>query len=247
MLVDCHCHLSFPQFKEDLDEIVGRAQEKEVIAVNSCVSPEEVEPALNLSERFENVHTAIGLSATNLEEEKVCETQRIIRENKDRIIGLGEVGLDYHWVKKPGDHNTLKENFTRFIELSIELDLPIIVHSRDAEEDCIRMLEEAGKPALLHCFSGSIEQALHATSFGCVISIPTNVTYVKSRQRLVEGLPFESIVLETDAPYLSPEPKTRNEPVNVVKSCEKLSDIKQVSLEEVALQTTETARKFYRI
>jgi len=247
MLVDCHCHLAFDQFDSDRELVVRRARDENILIVNSSVGPEEAEAALNLTKKYENVYWTLGLSASELEAQKVAETVNLIKKHRKEVIGLGEVGLDYYWVKDEKDQQTERHHFKEFIELSIELDLPLIVHSRDAEEDCITILRKYGKPALFHCFSGSLKQAEDAVSLGCLISIPTNVVYVKSRQRLARDLPLKSLVLETDAPYLSPTPKTRNEPVNVIKAAEKISTIKKITPEDVAQQTTENAKRFFRL
>ena len=107
--------------------------------------------------------------------------------------------------------------------------------------------EEYDEPALLHCYSGPLELAQKAIEFGCIISIPTSIAYSKPKQRLAEQLPLESIVLETDAPYLAPTPKTRNIPVNIIQSAEKVAEIRGITPEKVAKQTTENALSFFRI
>ncbi len=247
MFVDSHCHLTFTQFDEDRGEVIERAVKSDVLIVNSIVSPLEVDDGLKFLRDFDNVYSTLGLSASCLDDGEVEETINLIRQMREEIVGLGEVGLDYYWVKGEGERAVLKENFGKFIELSKEVDLPLVVHSRDAEADCIKMLEKHDKPALMHCFSGRLEQALNAIELGCLISIPTNVVYVKKRQELAGEIPVESLVLETDAPYLSPTPKTRNEPINVVKAAQKIAEIKGISVEEVEDSTTENAKKFFRI
>jgi len=243
-LVDAHTHLTFPQFEGDLDAVLARARDAGVSAVNSSVEPSEINTARELAKK-DGVYWTLGLSASCLDDEKVSETLSAIREHKKDIIGIGEVGLDYYWVKEEQDHEKLRENFRGFIELSVELDLPLVVHSRDAEDDALALLAEYDKTALLHCFSGGVELATKAAQAGHMISIPTNITYVKSRQHLAKQLPLECIVLESDAPYLAPKPKTRNEPANVTLSAEKIAELKGVDLEEVAQATTKNAQEFY--
>lgn len=246
-LFDVHCHLGFPEFDRDRNQVVERALDGGIAVINSSVSPEEVIKALEISSSYKNVYWTLGLSASETNSKKVDETISAIGENKNRIIGIGEIGLDYYWVKEERLRHAERENFGRFIELSGELDLPLVVHSRNAEEDCIDMLEEHGKNALMHCFSGTIEQARRALKLGCLISIPTNIVYSKQKQELAKELPLKSIVLETDAPYLAPTPKTRNEPVNIKISAGKIAEIRGVDLEEVAEKTTENALRFFRI
>lgn len=246
-LFDVHCHLGFPDFDRDRNEVVERASAGGIAIVNSSVSPEEVGKALEISESYKNMYWTLGLSAAETDSRKVDDTITAVMQNRSSIIGIGEVGLDYYWVKDEKLRGEERVNFGRFIQLSKELDLPLVVHSRNTEEDCLNMLEEQGKNALMHCFSGTLEQAKRALKLGCLISIPTNIAYSRQKQELVSALPLESIVLETDAPYLAPTPKTRNEPVNVKLSVEKIAEIKKTSKEEVTLKTTENAMKFFRI
>jgi TatD DNase family protein len=245
ILFDVHCHLSFPQFDGDRDEVIKRASQQGIQMINASVSVEEIPKARELASKHENVYWTLGLSASETNTEKVEETIQAIRENRKHVIGIGEVGLDYYWIKDETLREIERKNFERFIQLAVELNLPLVVHSRDAEEDCINMLEKHGKKALLHCFSGSIQQAEKAIKFGCLISIPTNVTHNKQKQNLAESLPLKALVLETDAPYLSPTPKTRNEPVNIKKSIEKIAELKKVGEKEVEEATTINAKRFF--
>jgi len=247
MLFDVHCHLTFPEFGADREDVIERARAAGVSIINSTVKLEEVEAASELSKKFENVYWTLGLSASELDEGKVEAALAAVRARASEIIGVGEVGLDYYWIKDDAGREKEKINFKKFIEVAVELDLPLVVHSRDAEEDVIAMLARHEKPALLHCFSGSVEQALEAVKLGCLISIPTNVAYVKSRQKLAREVPLENMVLETDAPYLAPEPKTRNEPANVARAAEKIAELKGASVEEVAEATTRSAQTFFNL
>jgi len=247
ILFDVHCHLCFPQFDADREAVIKRASELGIQMINASVSLEEIPKASMLSSKHENVYWTLGLSASKTSAEKVEKTIQAIRKNQTQIVGIGEVGLDYYWVKEESRGEIERKNFENFINLAVELNLPLVVHSRDAEEDCISMLAKHNKKALLHCFSGTLEQAEKAIKFGCIISIPTNVTHSKMRQNLAERLPLKSIVLETDAPYLSPTPKTRNEPVNIKKSVEKIAELKKISIQEVENTTTENAKHFFNL
>jgi len=245
MLVDVHCHLDYPEFDSDLDEVVARAGD--TIIVNSIVQPGGVEKGLGLAERYENVYCTLGLTASDLDEGRFRETVRLLRQHRDRIVGLGEVGLDYYWVKDDEGRRAERAHFAEFARLSGELGLPLVVHSRDAEADCINILGELKTRAVMHCFSGTTEDALKAVELGCLISIPANVTYVKGRQRLVEALPLDALVLETDAPYLSPLRGRRNEPGNVRAGAEKVAEIKGLDVTEVEEATTRNALGFLKI
>ncbi|MCK5344010.1 MAG: TatD family hydrolase, partial [Candidatus Heimdallarchaeota archaeon] len=221
MLIDTHTHLEFPQFDNDRNEVIKKANEENIQIINSGMGPDRIQKTLEIIEEHDNVFATFGLSPQEFDEKIIGETIALIRKHRDKIVGIGEVGLDYYWVKDADERKKEIENFKKFIELSDELNLPLVIHSRDAEEDVIDMLEksaksgESGKAALMHCFSGSVEQAERAISFGCLISIPVNIIYSKQKQRLAREIPLESMVLETDAPYLAPVPRTRNEPVNI--------------------------------
>jgi len=247
MLFDVHCHLSFPEFDQDRDEVIERAAMQDVSIINSSVSVSEVEKARAVKSRYPKTYWTLGLSASETDKEKADEMIDAIKKYRGEISGIGEVGLDYYWVKDEENRARQRENFLKFIQLSKEMKLPLVVHSRDAEEDCIRMLMENDQKAVMHCFSGNLEQARRAASFGCLISVPANVTRARSRQSLAMALPLESLVLETDAPYLSPVPKTRNEPANVVIGAQKIAELKGASFEEVAKTTSENVRRFFAL
>lgn len=245
MLVDVHAHLDFPQFDSDRGEVIKRARDAGILVVSSGMGPSGIEKTLVLAENYDNVFATFGLSPQEFSQEIVEETLNLIRKHRKEILGIGEVGLDYYWVKNPAERKREKEVFRLFIELAEELNLPLIVHSRDAEADVIELLREYDMSSLLHCFSGSVEQAEEAVSLDCLVSIPTSIVYSKRKQTLIERLPLESIVLETDAPYLSPKPKTRNEPVNVTLSRDKLAEIKNLDKKVVEEATTENAKRFF--
>ena len=247
MLIDTHTHLDFPQFDNDRNEIIKKAEQENILIITSAMGPDRIKKTLEIIEKHDNIFATFGLSPQEFDEKIIKETIALIRKHKDKIVGIGEVGLDYYWIKDSEKRKKEMENFKIFIELSDELKLPLVIHSRDAEGGVICELEKSGKPALMHCFSGSKEQAERAICFGCLISIPTSIIYSKQKQRLAKDLPLESMVLETDAPYLSPIPKTRNEPVNVKLSAEKIAEVKNIDLEVVEETTTKNAGNFFGI
>lgn len=243
-MIDCHCHLHFSQFDGDRDKIISDAQRENLVIINSTVEPGEAEAGRTLSEN-RNVYWNLGLSASCTDQDMFEQTLRLLEKHRESIIGVGEVGLDYHWVKEEEEQQIERDFFQRFIEYSKEEKLPLVVHSRDAEEDAVRMLCENGKSAMLHCFSGTAQQALQAVDLGCMISIPANVVYAKSRQKLAEKTPLENIVVETDSPYLSPVPKTRNTPGNVREAVRKIASVKGVSKAKAEEATTLNALAFF--
>jgi TatD DNase family protein len=245
MLIDVHAHLDFPQFDSDREHVIECAREAGIIIVNSGMGPSSIEKTLDLARNHDNVFATLGLSPQEFNQETIENTLALIRKHRADILGIGEVGLDYYWVKDSSDRRREIVNLGLFIELSKSLSLPLVIHSRDAEGDVLKVLEENDVRALLHCFSGSFEQAEVAISLDCLISIPTSVVYSKNKQGLVERLPLESIVLETDAPYLSPHPKMRNEPKNIILSRDKVAEIKGLDKHAVEETTTENAIRFF--
>jgi TatD DNase family protein len=245
MLVDAHCHLDFPQFDSDRDEVVKRAAG--IAIVNSTVNPELVGKALAMPSRYPNVWCTLGFSASDLDEARCSAMMSHIREYRDRIVGLGEVGLDYYWVKDEAGRAKEKGHFRALLGLAAELSLPVVVHSRDAEGDCINILGDFKVRAMMHCFSGSVEEAMRAQDMGFLISVPANVGVSKARQKTVAALPLQSLVLETDAPYLSPLRGERNEPANVREAAKAVARIKGVSVQAVEEATSANAANFFGI
>ena len=247
MLIDVHTHLDFPQFDSDRENVVERAAGEGILIINSGLGPEGIERVIKLSEKHEGILATLGLSPQEFDSGVIDETIRLIRKYKDKIVGIGEVGLDYYWIKEPEKRGRGMDNFRKFISLAKELSLPLVVHSRDAESDMVEELKAQGIKALLHCFGGSAELGKKAISFGCLVSIPTSVAYSKRKQELVEKIPLEAMVLESDAPYLAPTPRERNTPLNIRIAAEKIAEIKGIEYDKVAEITTRNAREFFNL
>ncbi len=247
MLVDVHAHIDFSHFDQDRDEVIKRAEKEKILIVTSGMGSGGMKRTLELAERYENIFATLGVSPTEFDEKEIEDCINLIRDNRDKIIGIGEVGLDYYWVKESEKRKHEMKNFKRFIELSNELDLPLVVHSRDAEEDVIKMLRDFDTGAILHCFGGSVKLAEEAVMSGSLISIPTSVVYSKQKQEMVREIPLKDLVLETDAPFLAPVPRTRNEPINLKLSVQKIADIKGVDIAVVEDTTTENAKRFFNL
>jgi TatD DNase family protein len=169
-----------------------------------------------------------------------------IRAHRDRLVGIGEVGLD-HWVVKEAEEWEIQEQtFVKFIALSKELDLPLNVHSRSAGRHTVRFLQEQGaQKVLMHAFDGKASAAMEGIEAGYYFSIPPSVVRSQQKQKLIRHLPLDRLLLETDSPVLGPDPACRNEPKNVVISCQAIALAKDVSVEEVARVTSENARRLF--
>jgi TatD DNase family protein len=247
MLIDVHAHLDFSQFNADRDKVIMRARDEGVAIINSGLGTAGIKKTLLLIEKYDNVYASLGLTPTEFAKTEIDETIELIRQNRERIVAIGEVGLDYYWVKDKDKRALQIINFQRFIDLSQELRLPLVIHSRDAEEDLLKILKEQNIKALMHCFGGDAALATEAAKDGHLISIPANLANSKQKQAVVKAVCLESLVLETDAPYLAPVPKGRNEPVNIRKTAEKIAEIKGLKYEEVEAATTENATKFFSL
>lgn len=247
MLIDVHSHLDFPQFDADRDDVVRRAKDAGIAIINSGLGTIGIRKTLELLERYDNIYASLGITPTEFSEKEIDETIKLIRENKDRIVAIGEVGLDYYWIKEGEKRKQQAVNFKRFIGLSKELRLPLVIHSRDAEAELLQILKEEDIRALMHCFGGDASMAADAADAGHLISIPSNLANSKQKQMVVKAVPLGSLVLETDAPYLAPVPKTRNEPVNIINTAEKIAEIKGKSYAEVEAATYANAKRFFSL
>lgn len=253
MLVDSHCHLDFPDFAEELDAIVDRARQAGVgRMVTICTYLSRFDRILAVAERYEDVLCSLGVHPHQAAEEFAGVTvERLVELSKHpKVIGLGETGLDYFYDKSPRD--VQQECFRRHIRASLDTGLPLIVHTRDADADTMRIVREeaAGQPVngLLHCFSSGRQLAEEALDFGFYISLSGIVTFKKSEdlRAIVKDVPLDRILVETDAPYLAPVPfrGKRNEPAYVAHTAACVAEVKGVDAAELARISTEN---FFRL
>jgi TatD DNase family protein len=247
-MYDAHCHINDPQFDPDLDEVLERAKNAGVMGiVDSALNAEEIEKSLRISAANPGfVFTAAGLHPENVNPEEFDRVVRLVREHMDRIVALGEVGLDYWWVKEEADREIQREHFRGFIALAKELDKPLIVHSRSAGKYAIDMLIEANaKRVLMHAFDGKAGHALLGAEFGFYFSIPTSVVRSDQKVKLAKLIPLERLLLETDSPVLGPDKKERNEPANLPLVARKIAELKRIDVEEVIRMTRSNTISFF--
>ena len=248
-LIDTHAHTNFETFDEDRAEMYARAREAGVsriveVGVGLSGSRRAVERAA----KEEMVFAAAGLHPTGLETFQEDWAPFLELARSAPIVAVGECGLDYYWMKSP--EALQEESFRRQIALARELNLPFIVHCRDAEEEVIRILRDAGYPrGVVHCFGGTREQAEELLGLGMRITFCGNVTY-KNAQKLraaARVVPLELLMLETDSPFLAPQARRgkRNEPAFVKHTAEMLAELHEVSFEELAEGTTRNAKEFF--
>ncbi|WP_315799974.1 TatD family hydrolase [Bradyrhizobium sp. SZCCHNS3002] len=253
MLVDSHCHLDFPDFAEDLDGIVTRAAAAGVgrmVTISTRVR--RLPELLAIAERFDNVYCSVGTHPHNADEEDGIPAAELIALTRHpKVVALGEAGLDNFYDH--GSKDAQERGFRAHIAAARDTGLPLVIHTREADEQCSRILEEemARGPfnAVLHCYTGGRELAMKAIDLGLHISFTGIVTFKKSEalRALAAEVPADRIMVETDAPYLAPGKfrGKRNEPAYVVETAKVLAETRGVSLEEFSQQTTETFFKLF--
>ena len=246
-LFDAHAHLGSAEFAEDLPAVLARAEAAGlcgIVAVGETL--EEAGRILALAERHPLMKPAAGLYPTILDHGVADAATGFIRQHADRLVALGEVGLDHWAVKEEAGWKVQEEILARFVALSNELDLPLNIHSRSAGRHTIAFLRERGaRRVLLHAFDGRAGAATGAVEAGYFFSIPPSVVRSPQKQKLVRYLPLECLLLETDSPVLGPDPSLRNEPMNVTIACRAVADLKGVPPEEIARITTANARRLF--
>src|SRR6201992_2455152 len=252
MLIDSHCHLDFPDFADDLDGIVGRAEAAgigRIVTISTRVR--RLQGLLDITARFPNGYCSVGTHPHHADEEDGISTDELIDLAKHpKVVALGEAGLDYFYDS--GSPEAQARGFRAHIAAARATGLPLVIHTRDADEDCKRILEEeiAKGPfrAVLHCYTGGRELAMRAIELGLSISFTGILTFKKSEslRDIAAELPADRIMVETDSPYLAPGKfrGKRNEPSYVVETAKVLAETRGVSLEEISRQTTEN---FFRL
>jgi len=252
MLVDTHCHLDFPEFDEDRDAVIRRAENTGIgYIVNIGSSLAGSKKALELSRQHNFIYATVGLhphEADRFDNAARASLEKLARE--DKVAAIGETGLEYYKnYSKPENQKVL---FRYLVNLAKGLNLPIVIHNRQAEEDTLNILNEALPiKVVVHCFSGDEIFLKKCLDLGFFISFTCNITYRKAQnlRTLVKVMPLDRLMLETDAPFLPPEGfrGKRNEPAYVKLLAEEIARIKEVSFEEVSAVTTDNARRFFNL
>jgi len=248
MLIDSHCHLDAEWFGNDIPNVVQNAKNNGIEAIVTSSITLDIQQTKSIVDNYPNfTFWALGLHPPSVNSQTVQAITILIQKHKAEIVAIGEVGLDYHWVKEEKLWEQQKEAFRFFINFARRLEMPMIVHTREAETDSINILEEeSAENVLMHCFSGTEIEAKRIIHNKWLISIPTSVANRKVHQMMARVVPLDLMLLETDAPYLAPN-KGRNESANIKLSAHQIAEIKSTSFKEVAQKTTKNARKFYHL
>ena len=252
MLVDSHCHLDFPDFTEELDDVVARAEAAGLgRMVTICTRVRKFDQVLAVAERFENVFCSVGTHPHNAHEELDITAEEIVKLSQhEKVVAIGEAGLDYFYQK---DHAIAQaQGLRNHIAVARQTQLPLVIHSRDADEDMISILQEETEqgvfPFVLHCFSSGRALAEAGIKLGGYVSLSGILTFKNSQEirDIVADVPMDRLLVETDAPYLAPMPYRgkRNEPSYVVETAKVLAETKGVSVHEIWQATTDN---FFRL
>ena len=246
MLVDSHCHLNFPDFREDLDDVVKRARDNGVGVMQTiCTEMAEFDEVYGITERYKDIYCSVGVHPNDSGATDVVSAEELLTKTAlPNVIGIGETGLDYHYERS--DKDTQKKSFREHIKASRESGLPVIIHSRDADEDTVEILKqemsEGYFKGLIHCFTSSKYLADESIKLGLYISLSGIISFknATSIREAVMDVPMDRLLVETDAPYLAPIPHRgkRNEPSFIKHTNKILAELKQIPEESCATITT---------
>lgn len=277
MLIDTHCHLNFSAFKEDADKVIEKTLKQKIAMIVVGTQYDTSLRAIQYANKYEGVYASIGLHPIHIQTQKIEEKigpevikfvsraekfneelyENLLLKGKRKVVAVGEIGLDYHDKITSIEKETQKEQFIKQIRFAKNHQKPIMIHSRNALEDILEILrqefglwkQEESLRGVCHFYSGTLQQAEKLFALGFLVSFTGVITFAPEYELLIKNLPLEKIMIETDAPYVSPAPYRgkRNEPANVKFIAQKIADIKGISFKEVARQTTENAKKLFKI
>ncbi|MEP7212157.1 MAG: TatD family hydrolase [Acidobacteriota bacterium] len=258
MLIDSHCHIDGEQFDADRDDVVARARAAGVVAMLNVgtgdPNTDDFRKAVAVAEKYDDVYASVGVHPhdAKLYDDK-AEAHLIDLARSEKVIAWGEIGLDYYYDHSPRD--VQREVFRRQIQTARELDLPIIIHSRDADDETVEILTDEcsydGFRGVMHCFGGTPEMARALMKIGFLISFAGNVTFKKAEnlRDAARIVPLDRLLVETDCPFLTPIPfrGNRNEPSFVVHTAEFLAELYGIEVEQLAAATTQNFAHLFRI
>ncbi len=254
-LVDTHTHLNDGKFAGQEAEVIARAKEAGITRlINMGDTLESSAKAVELAAAYEGVYAGVGIHPEEIYELTSADDDQLARWSEaERVVAIGEIGLDYYWEKNEDKRALQRRMFIHQLDLARQLHLPVCIHDREAHGDTLAILKKEGKglKGVLHCFSGSYEMAQEIYKMGWYIGVDGPLTYKNAAKlpEIVEKFPLERILVETDAPYLAPVPMRgkQNEPAFARYVAEKVAEIKGISVETVAKQTSINAEELYGI
>lgn len=250
-IFDSHAHYDDRAFLEDLDTLVPQMRQNGLIGViNGAVDYDSSEQCIALSKKYDLFYTAVGVHPENLYENAALDRERLTKLARDpKVVAIGEIGLDYHWDLFPRE--VQKQWFADQILLANDLKLPVVVHDREAHGDTLELLKTYRPAGVVHCFSGSAEMAEEILKLGMYIGVGGVVTFKNARKTVavVKSLPLDRLLLETDAPYLSPEPyrgkRCRSD--YIYHTAERIAEIKEITVEQVLEASLANVKALFHI
>ena len=256
MIIDSHCHLDYPELYNNLDHVVKRAEQNQIkYMLTICTTLDSFEKIKIIVKKYKNIFGTFGIHPHETNNFKQVNMNYILnlKRNFKKIIGIGETGLDYYY--NHSDKKIQKKSFVEHINAAKELNIPIIVHTRNAEADTYEILKNeinnSNLKVLIHCFTGSKNFSKKLIDINCSISISGIVTFKKSKELAdtVASIPLKNLMVETDSPYLSPEPYRGkpNEPSYIIHTIKKISELKNVSEQEIIKSTTDNFNQLFNL
>jgi len=252
-MIDVHAHLETKDYDKDRDEVIEKCRQQLKAVITCCAHPKDFDLTLQMVEKHKGfVFATAGVHPEyikEISEKEKDEFLEVVKQNKNKIVGIGETGLDFFWIKESEWQQKQKEWFIEFINFAKELKLPVVIHARNAYEEAIKILEqEDAEKVLMHMF-GANQLTKRIIENDWFVSMNTIVLKSKKHKKVVRDTPLQKLLLETDAPWLAPEgfSSKRNDPTAVKVVAEKIAEIKKMSFEEVCRVTTENARKFFSL
>lgn len=249
-MIDTHCHV-YEEEMQNYKDIIEESNKQDILMIVNAVDINTSKDIINLSKEYKNVYAAVGLNYDAIDrvtQDDLIELEKLIKSEK--IVAIGEIGLDYYWTKDNKDKQI--EFFKAQLELAKKYNLPVIIHARESVQDVYDILKEMDiHKGSMHCYSGSLEMAREFIKLGFKIGIDGPITYKNNKKgvEVVQNIDIKDILIETDSPYLSPEPNRgkQNSPLNLIYIAEKIAEIKQISVDEVIKITTNNAKELYKI
>jgi TatD DNase family protein len=255
-IIDTHCHLADPKLFSDLEGILHRAMDagiSAIVSVGAISSIETDRRTIEIAERHPHIYAAIGVhphDAKDCDDDRIGALRKLARSRK--VVAIGESGLDFHYMHSPAEAQ--EDALRRHLGLAAELDLPIVIHCRNAEARLAAIVRETGMPSrggVIHCFTGNIDAAREFVALGFHISFSGIVTFRNAREihHAAPTVPEDRVMVETDAPYLAPEPYRgkRNEPAYVRRTLDVLATLRGIETDRLATVTSENARRLFRL
>lgn len=254
MLIDSHAHLDDRRFNKDRDKLIRSLKDDGVdMVINIGADLQSSIKSVSLAEEYDNIYAAIGIHPHSAKEMD-GSTIEVLKSfaNRDKVVAIGEIGLDFHYDNSPRD--VQRKRFKEQLDLAKEVDLPVVIHSRDADQETFDILKEAQDGSLegvIHCYSGSVEMAEEYIKLGFYISLAGPVTFNNARvsREVAKAIPLDKLLVETDSPYLTPEPNRgkRNEPAYVRYVAGRIAEARGIPFEEVASKAAANTKKLFRI